>query len=563
MKQDGPCCCFAEAKFTLSAYLLLCSVVVSAILTNDPSLVLQREREDRRDSSEKGSFINRHMIPQEHIFQVLPAEKLRDIARYLAFDPLVGGKLFSQIAESEKLAWLDAHRNDLEDHLRWVGSSLFGKRRSYREIVLDTAKKVGAPHPEVAATPAVEQAIVSQVWKQAVERMTEEQRAQVGASIAELASKHGKQVGKELSGFAALGAAQLSGFGIYMAGTTLLGAINGALGLGLGFGAFTGLSSVISVVIGPVGWAALGLFTVAKLGGPNYKKLIPVIFVIATHRAEHAATSGTQPILRPRSEHPGAISATTVPNTGSIAPTSSPNEDASVSSATNNKEAEDAATTFPMPDVHALEAEIRQIAEQRQRARLRAPLAAPRKPTKQERRIFSLQNPELCKVAELLDGKHFLEMQKADQEAIREIVREQQEYLCQEEKRRKQEAQKTRRAQEKAAREGSKKKRDIDRQKKEFGRLLLNLVFSDGALERYLGLDDDRRFVALEQLKQLDSGNFRDKHDVPGTRPRLFQRDGGSDVRIYYRRDGAPNRFFVHLVGTKATQSGDYKNMRC
>jgi uncharacterized protein YaaW (UPF0174 family) len=87
-----------------------------------------------------------------------------------------------------------------------------------------------------------------------------------------MASKHGKQFNKELSGLTALGAAQLSGFGVYVLGSTLLGAINGALGLGLGFGVFMGLSSLISVIIGPVGWAAFSLLAVAKLGGPNYKK---------------------------------------------------------------------------------------------------------------------------------------------------------------------------------------------------------------------------------------------------------------------------------------------------
>jgi hypothetical protein len=32
------------------------------------------------------------------------------------------------------------------------------------------------------------------------------------------------------------------------------------------------LSSAISVMIGPVGWVALGLSAIIKLGGPNYKK---------------------------------------------------------------------------------------------------------------------------------------------------------------------------------------------------------------------------------------------------------------------------------------------------
>jgi hypothetical protein len=69
-----------------------------------------------------------------------------------------------------------------------------------------------------------------------------------------------------------------------MLGSTLLGAMNGTLGLGLGFGAFTGLSSIISTVIGPIGWAFLGLVTVVKMGAPNYKKILPAVIVIVINR---------------------------------------------------------------------------------------------------------------------------------------------------------------------------------------------------------------------------------------------------------------------------------------
>jgi uncharacterized protein YaaW (UPF0174 family) len=304
------------------------------------------------------------MIPPEHVFQVLPPEKLRDIAHYLAFDPPVGGKLFSQISEGERLAWVDTHRNELEEHFRSVGSSIFGKRRSYREILLDTAKKVGASYSEAGTTLAVENAIVSQVWKQALEDMTGKQRTQVRESIAELASKHGRQIGTELSGFAALGAAQLSGFGIYMAGSTLLGSINGALGLGLGFGAFTGLSSLISVVIGPVGWAALGLFTVAKPGGPNYKKIIPVIFVVATYRAECADADGTSPTLGPRPKQTGTTPTACVSSVHG--PVTGPIEHTPITTAPGDKKLQPA-TFVPASDIRALEAEIKEITQKRHR----------------------------------------------------------------------------------------------------------------------------------------------------------------------------------------------------
>jgi uncharacterized protein YaaW (UPF0174 family) len=501
------------------------------------------------------------MISREQIFHVLPAEKLRDIARYLAFDPVVEGKLFSQLAESGKLTWLDRHRNELEDHLRWVGSSLFGKRRTYREIVLDTAKKIGAPHSEADLTTAVEQAIVSQVWSQALNGMTEEQRAKVRASITELVSTHGKQVGKELSGFAALGAAQLSGFGVYVAGSTLLGAINGALGLGLGFGAFTGLSSLISVVIGPVGWAALGLFTVAKLGGPNYKKIIPVIFVVATCRAESDAAAATPPPEKPRPTQIDPTPTATTPDETPVVRDGTSTEAALLAGVAGGMKADGLRIAFSMPEIRALEAEAKQLAGKKQRATKPDGTAA-RKPTKRERITFGLQNPLLCIMAKRLGDEHYLEMSPADQEEIRKLVQDDQESLVKEEKRRKQEVRIARRELEESDRGSSKKRKDIERHRKQFERLFPNLEFNVGAIERYLSLDEDRQLVAIGQFKQLDSGNSRDKHHVPRTDPLLFQRDGGSDLRIYYRQNGAPNRLCVHLVGTKATQVADYERMR-
>jgi uncharacterized protein YaaW (UPF0174 family) len=83
-----------------------------------------------------------------------------------------------------------------------------------------------------------------------------------------------------------------------MLASTLLGAINGALGLGLGFVAFAGLSSFISTVIGPPGWAALGVLAVFKLGRPNYKKLLPVVILIALYRHDITMAQATSASIR-------------------------------------------------------------------------------------------------------------------------------------------------------------------------------------------------------------------------------------------------------------------------
>ena len=62
-----------------------------------------------------------------------------------------------------------------------------------------------------------------------------------------------------LSGITALGAAQLSGFGVYLLASSTVGAITSVLGITLPFAFYTGMYSVISFVIGPVGFLVMGV----------------------------------------------------------------------------------------------------------------------------------------------------------------------------------------------------------------------------------------------------------------------------------------------------------------
>ena len=99
-----------------------------------------------------------------------------------------------------------------------------------------------------------------------------------------VAAEHGKSFGKEGGVLVALTAAKLSGFGLYLAASTAVGAVTGGLGIALPFAFYTGMSKTIAAVIGPAGWAALGIAAVYKLGSPNMKKLVPAVLFIAAER---------------------------------------------------------------------------------------------------------------------------------------------------------------------------------------------------------------------------------------------------------------------------------------
>lgn len=156
-----------------------------------------------------------------------------------------------------------------------------GRGVSYHEVVGDVAAKLKLPKlAEAATTWERERQILTAAFERMLAEASPEQRE---AILAELASKQGSSVGVG-AGTAALVVANLSGFALYTAASTTLAAVTGAVGLTLPFATYMGLSSVIATVTGPVGWAALGVWAVASLGGANFKKTIPAVMLVGTVR---------------------------------------------------------------------------------------------------------------------------------------------------------------------------------------------------------------------------------------------------------------------------------------
>jgi uncharacterized protein YaaW (UPF0174 family) len=208
----------------------------------------------------------------------------------MSFDPLVSPRhdlRLSNCSDSDPLEWLKNSRV-VEEEIRRLGSWTFGKEKSYDEIVRDLAKNFGVSGPP-GSLPSIEKALISKLWGDTIAELTPTQIQEIDAKVKVISKGYGTSFSKEILGAGALAMGNASGFGIYLLGSTVLGAMNGALGLGLGFGAFTGLSSVIATTIGPPGWAAIGVSVGAKVGkrmtGPNYKKLLPVVIYIAAQRA--------------------------------------------------------------------------------------------------------------------------------------------------------------------------------------------------------------------------------------------------------------------------------------
>jgi len=99
-----------------------------------------------------------------------------------------------------------------------------------------------------------------------------------------------------MTAIAALGVANASGFGVYMASTTALGFMTHAVGVTLPFAVYSGLTSTIAVVIGPLGWLAAGSWGVWKITGPEWKKIIPALIYIISVNSHNKLV---QPSLSP------------------------------------------------------------------------------------------------------------------------------------------------------------------------------------------------------------------------------------------------------------------------
>lgn len=82
----------------------------------------------------------------------------------------------------------------------------------------------------------------------------------------------------------ALGVAQASGFGVFLASTTALGFLTHAIGITLPFAVYTGLTSTIAFVIGPAGWLVAGIWGAWKLTQPKWKHIIPpLLYIVSTN----------------------------------------------------------------------------------------------------------------------------------------------------------------------------------------------------------------------------------------------------------------------------------------
>jgi uncharacterized protein YaaW (UPF0174 family) len=153
---------------------------------------------------------------------------------------------------------------------------------SYDELLMDACKNLGIRKPRAEGIYGLEVVLQQRAFNRIVQSMPEASRHLFLKEFFEKARE--PSLGKEAWVGGGIVAANLSGFGLYLASSTALGAITSAIGVALPFAVYTGMSSTLAVLIGPAGWVVLGTWVLHKLGRPDPNKVVAGTLLIANIR---------------------------------------------------------------------------------------------------------------------------------------------------------------------------------------------------------------------------------------------------------------------------------------
>lgn len=188
---------------------------------------------------------------------------------------------------------LRSKTNDVEDLLKdliWHSQNIIDymeSKTSYTEILEKVANKLKIENLNVS-NKKLERSITLIVFNNFIAKMTPEQKEKFEKEIISIAKKENGTLLKTGGAITALTAANLSGFGVYLLATSTLSTISGIIGVTLPFAAYTTLTSAISIITGPVGWASAGIFAIWKITNVNFKKLTPAIIYISWLREKYS-----------------------------------------------------------------------------------------------------------------------------------------------------------------------------------------------------------------------------------------------------------------------------------
>ena len=208
----------------------------------------------------------------DHLYEflnALPPEEMLSLKKSLG--------LVDEKAGVNQLKGKSQDVRDIQRHALWVSSnSLAYYFRDpsaldyHNDVVAWVAGKAGVDQKLVDSAPTftLEREILKKLFSQFWDKLDEKQRLELLDKIDPNGTIKDKTAVVALSGAAALGTlsatVMFSGFAFYTTMSVTISTVAGFFGLTLPFAAYTGASSLVAFLSGPVGWAIMGL---AALGG--------------------------------------------------------------------------------------------------------------------------------------------------------------------------------------------------------------------------------------------------------------------------------------------------------
>lgn len=167
-----------------------------------------------------------------------------------------------------------------------IGRTL-GNKPEYKQIVDAACQKLNLPKP--LSPNQGEEAIAIHCFKEVYQKLTPSQQRDYEAALRNQSATLKKlypSLAPSMISATAIIAGKMSGFGVYVAASTLVGAVTSTIGMTLPFVFYTTMSSAISIFLGPVGWLTVGAMVVSTLFGSDFSKVTQGIILIASIRAE-------------------------------------------------------------------------------------------------------------------------------------------------------------------------------------------------------------------------------------------------------------------------------------
>ena len=154
----------------------------------------------------------------------------------------------------------------------------------YRDILIAAAKRLKVNFNPKSSVDKIELNLLMKVVEKSLEKMTDEEKREFAKAM----NLKVEQLSAAVIMAALQTAIRVGGFEAYQLALVVANALSRALlGRGLALGVNAGLTRMISIFAGPIGWAITFILTVPLISGPAYRVTVPSVIQIAYMRQKY------------------------------------------------------------------------------------------------------------------------------------------------------------------------------------------------------------------------------------------------------------------------------------